>query len=136
MCGELLCLVVQIRVLVCVFAYVHMHLYGCMLICTYVYICVCPSILNTARCTLIHNCILCGGDLNGTLTLGDDEGVCSSPHMHVAHTVITLHCQGTNKLIHNEIEPSSSHHVFYAMNTAKLTLIHHCALWGSDLNGL
>ena len=70
-----------------------------------------------------YSCILCGGDLNGTLTLSDDdEGVCSSPHMHMhtAYTVRLLHCQDTNEVIHSRTEPSSSRHVFYPMNTAKL----------------
>ena len=91
---------------------------------------------NIAKFLLIHSCILCGGDLNGTLTLGDDEGVCSSPHMHTAHTVVTLHCQGTNEVVHNRIDPSSSHHLLHTMNTAKLILLCTCALCSGDLNGL
>ena len=61
----------------------HTHVRVC--VCVLACMCVCLCILNTTKLVIIRSCILCGGDLNGTLTLSDDEGVCSSPHMHMAH---------------------------------------------------
>ena len=85
LCGEVFNVTVHIhmyvcvRVLVCVCVCVRVRVRVC--------VCVCSCILNTTKLVLIRSCILYGGDLNGTLTLGDDEAVCSSPHMaHCTHS--------------------------------------------------